>query len=197
MVRISTVLFLVQLLCGTAICQVSSPVNYLGLKDTQVFDSVTYKLSSSFHPSESHFKEEYLAAGENSERYKSMLVIDFLVSDSTAYDLVQHQIKFLLKRQNTDITCYYQVFRNVLKGEYLLDFTLSVMKDGYFTVTEYNIYRYRGYTDKQGHKGVLLIGLTYRAYDDDIDTFALNLITRKQELLKKFRKFPYPDIQVN
>jgi hypothetical protein len=194
--RIFTILFLIQALCGAAICQVSNPVNYLGLKETQVFDSVTYKLSWSSHPSKSYFKEEYVVAGENSKRYKNMLLIDFLITNSSAYDLVKDQVEILVERKKTDIACNYEVFRSKRKGEYFLDFGLSEMKDGYITVAEWNIYRYKEYTDKQGHKGVLLIGLSYRAYDDDIDTFLSNLIKRKRELLKRFNKFPYQDVQI-
>src|SRR5271165_1916109 len=113
--RIFTILFLIQSLCGKAICQDSNPANYLGIKETQVFDSVTYKLSWSSHPSESYFKEEYLPVGENSERYKNMLLIDFLITNSSAYDLVQNQVKILVERNKTDMACNYEVFRSERK----------------------------------------------------------------------------------
>jgi hypothetical protein len=184
------------LLCSAAFCQDSKPANYFGLKESQLFDSVTYKLSWSSHPSESYYKEEYLAAGENNENYKSMLMMDFLITNSSAFDLVQNQVKILTERGKTDFTCVYNLYRSVRKGEYLLDFTLSEMKDGYITVVEYNIYRYKAYTDKQGHKGVLLIGLSNRAYDKDIETFALNLKAGRRVLLTKFKKYPYPDVEV-
>ena len=52
--------------------------NYLQTERTIKFDNKNYDLVWSSHPNENYYKQEYLTNGQNLEKFKSMILIDFL-----------------------------------------------------------------------------------------------------------------------
>jgi hypothetical protein len=94
------------------------------------------------------------------------------------------------------MVCNYQIIKNQSTGEYILDFVMSERNDGHVTIIEWNAYHYKSYTDNAGHKGVVLFGVSHRAYDDKTTDFLKSLGTYRQEVIKKISEYPIPDIQL-
>ncbi|MBB6502861.1 hypothetical protein [Pedobacter cryoconitis] len=182
------------LVATTAYGQTPAPVNYLNVKSPIVFNSASYSLSWSSHPAANFYKQEYLTKGDNSDRYKSMLLTDLIIGEVTIQDLVRKKVLELKKAKETNPIINYQLLEK--DGEPMLDFMLSASSADGKTVTiiERNIYRYQTITGKNGQKAVLLFGISTRAYGDDIINFMTNLKTKRMDLLNKFGQYKFPGI---
>jgi hypothetical protein len=64
-------------------------------------------------------------------------------------------------------------------------------------IVEWNAYRYKPYTDKAGHKGVLLFGISHRAYIEEIIPFLKSLKEYKSGQMRGLIAYPMPEIQLN
>ncbi len=61
---------------------------------------------------------------------------------------------------------------------------------------ERNVYRYKSFTDIKGKEGVLLFGVSERAYGDDIENFLLSLKGKRLELLNAAGAYNIPEINI-
>ena len=95
-----------------------------------------------------------------------------------AVDVVATKNAELKKMKASNPVVNYETFEK--DGEVMLDFLVSEnTPDGkYLSIVERNVYRYKSVVDKNGQKGVLLFGVSERAYGDDIDKFFPNLKCR-------------------
>ena len=171
-------------------------VNYYNTPIDLAFNNLNYKLSWSAHPNASYYKQEYVAMGQTAEHFNDMILIDFLITDMDVKDVAQSQIVMLLERKKTDMVCNYQVVKNEQTGDYILDFVMSEGSGDRINIVEWNAYHYKPYTDKAGHKGVLLLGVSHRAYADDTMKFLRSLKNYRTETMKKLSVYPVPEIQV-
>ncbi|MBB6108209.1 hypothetical protein SAMN05421821_102554 [Mucilaginibacter lappiensis] len=191
-----------NLVAATALILLSSFVaplpadvkNYFNIAEEQSFDNLHYKLSWSSHPAENYYKQEYLPAGETSEHFDHMLVMDFAITEATVSQLIQQKKVELEKQKPSDPIINYELYEKA--GELMLDFILSDSSSGSLNIVEHNIYRYRSYTDKAGHKGVLLIGISERAYGKNIKAFLTALKGTRIKQLNKFAGYKIPDIEI-
>ena len=99
-----------------------------------------------------------------------------------------------LKKSNPAVN--YDVFEK--NGEIVLDFLVSAnTPDGKdMSIVERNVYRYKAVVDKNGQKGVLLFGVSERAYGNDIDKFLSNLKAHKLALMNLVGAFALPAITI-
>ncbi len=171
--------------------------DYLNVPGPIDFNKASWHLSWSSHPSANYYKHEYLTAGDNVERFKKMLMLDFLTGQVAVTDLAAAKIAELKKMKETNPIVQYQVFQN--NGEVLLDFLLSANSvDGKkVDIIERNIYRYKAVTDKSGQPGVLLFGLSERAYGDDVEKFLTSLKSNIQVLRNAVATFNIPAISIS
>ena len=168
--------------------------NYFNIAEEQSFDKLNYKLSWSSHPAENYYKQEYLPAGETSEHFDHMLVMDFAITGASASQLAQQKKAELEKLKQSDPIVNYALYEK--EGEIMLDFLLSDSSSGSLNIVEHNIYRYKSYTDKAGHKGVLLIGISERAYGKNITPFLTALKKTRVDQLNKFAVYKIPAIEI-
>lgn len=171
-------------------------INYYGIPTELTFNQLSYKLSWSTHPNDFYYKQEYVANGQNAEHYNDMMIIDFLITELTVKDVVGTQIKSLLERKQTDKICNYEVVKNQQTGEYILDFVMGEGNDDRIDITEWNAYHYKSYIDKNGHKGVLLFGVSRRAYANETNIFLKKLKKYRPEIINKLAAYPVPEINV-
>src|SRR5579862_8380120 len=122
-------------------------INYYSIPEVINFDSVQYKLSASYHPSEIYYKQEYIPAGENADHFNKMITIDFVVTNKSPKDILAMKINELQERKKNDPVVHYEIISNPKKGEYILDFILSQQEGGKVGIVERNVYRYKNYTD--------------------------------------------------
>src|ERR1700739_4706208 len=77
-------------------------VNYFGIPASLDFGKLTYTLSWSSHPNDVYYKQEYIPKGNSVERYKDMVLIDFMITDLTVQQVVARQTDMLKERKKTD-----------------------------------------------------------------------------------------------
>jgi len=171
-------------------------VNYYDTPTTIVFDDINFKLAWSSHPNDSYYKQEYIPNGESVDHFNNMIMIDFIITDATTQTAANAQISNLIERKKTDAVCNYQVLKSPDGNDYMLDFVMSEGSGDNLDVIEWNAYHYKPYTDKAGHKGVLLFAISRRAYADKCMPFLKELRNYKTNQLNKLIRYPVPEITV-
>ena len=168
--------------------------DYMSLAGPIAFSGVSYSLSWSSHPNATFYKQEYLAKGENPDRYKTMLMFD-AVTGVKIEDAVGTKINELKQMKQTNPVVNYKVLKN--NGEYILDFILSQNKPGgKAEIVERNVYRYKTVTNKGGKKAVLLFGVSTRSYGNDVDRFLRDLKATSSDLVNKVAAFTMPAVSL-
>jgi hypothetical protein len=100
----------------------------------------------------------------------------------------------LKKRKATDPMVNYEMFEK--DGEIMIDFLLSEnAKDG-SDLIERNVDRYKKFFDKNNNEGIMLFGVSERAYGNDIDTFLQTLKQRKLDLQNAVGAFDIPEVTI-
>jgi hypothetical protein len=150
--------------------------DYFGVPGPLAFNKAAYQLAWSSHPNATYYKQEYLSAGETSQRYSKMLMLEVATGDFTLQQLVKAKTTELDQRKQTDAVTNYAVIQNPNTGEYLLDFVIS-QGDGANAIVEWNVYRYVKLKDKSGNKGVQLFAYSRRAYGAGTADFLKRLKT--------------------
>jgi len=79
----------------------------------------------------------------------------------------------------------------------MLDFILSDANQDKISVAEHNTYRYQNYTDKAGHKGVLLFAVSQRGYLEKIGAFIQSVKENKIANINKLAAYSVPKIEIN
>ncbi len=181
-----------------AACQNKKPVqDFLSVPGPLQFNSSSYFLSWSAHPSADFFKQEYLAKGVNPDSYKSMLLLDVVTGNKDTKSLLAAKVVELKKMKETNPLIQYEVIRNAGTGEYMLDFLLSAnAPDGSIAVIERNVYRYSSFTSKTGIKIVLLFGISTRAYGKEATTFLSVLKIKRKDLVNQVAQYKLPQVQL-
>ena len=178
-------------------CQKNSGVkNLYNISETLTFDNVQYKLVASYHPNDIYYKQEYIPAGESAGRFNKMILIDFAITDASAREMLDIKAKEMQDRKKSDPVVNYEVMENNAQQEYILDFILSDGKGEKVNVVERNVYHYKNYLDRSGHKGVLLFGISQRGYDNGIPSFFTNLKKTRMDDINKVGLYPIPDIDI-
>lgn len=169
--------------------------DYLHLGSKYRFDNKDYELVWSSHPASNFYKQEYILPNENVEKYKRLILIDFIEGDLAPKDVLSGLVNSLenSKKQNSVIN--YKVYEK--NNEYMIDFTMSEnSQDGKdVLILERNVYRYfRINTPKR--KGILLFGVSDRAYTKkEMDNMFSVLKNNKLELVNKVAKIEVPKIK--
>lgn len=156
----------------------------------------TYNLAWSAHPSDNYFKQEYIPAGENPEKFNKMVMVEVLTGNALPAQLAAAKIEELKKLKATNPVVNYQVYEK--DKEVLLDFLVSANSaDGKtILVLERNVYRYIQYKDKSGKTGVILFAGAERAYQNDVESYLTSLKGKRNELLSAVGSYPLPAITI-
>jgi hypothetical protein len=172
-------------------------INYFNIPTNLTFNYIDYQLAWSSHPNEQYYKQEYVAKEDNIEHFDNMVLIDFVITDLPVIDVVRTKAAELTKRKKTDEICNFALIKNPQTGEYILDFVLGEHSGKSLAIVEWNGYHYKSYTDKNGHKGVLLLGMSHRAYNDNCTPFLKMLSGYRTDNLRALQAFSIPDIELN
>ena len=169
--------------------------DYLHLGDKYRFDNKDYELVWSSHPASNFYKQEYILPNENVEKYKRLILIDFIEGDLAPKDVLSGLVNSLENSKKQNPVINYKVYEK--NNEYMIDFIMSEnSQDGKeILILERNVYRYfRINTPKR--KGVLLFGVSDRAYTKkEMDNMFSVLKNNKLELVNKVAKIEVPKIK--
>lgn len=170
--------------------------NYLGTSNFLSFNDSNFILAWSTHPFGGYYKQEYIKKGESLERFNDMMLIDFTEDNRSIKDIVKTQIAKLVERKKMDPVCNYELKQNIRTNEYILDFLMSESVNNIVTTLEWNVYHYKICSDKSGKKGVVLLGISHRSYDNNINDFMQSFSGYRHKVLEKFSMYPIPYIQL-
>ena len=169
--------------------------DYLHLGDKYRFDNKDYELVWSSHPASNFYKQEYILPNENVEKYKRLILIDFIEGDLAPKDVLSGLVNSLENSKKQNPVINYKVYEK--NNDYMIDFIMSEnSQDGKeVLILERNVYRYfRINTPKR--KGVLLFGISDRAYTKkEMDNMFSVLKNNKLELVNKVAKIEVPKIK--
>lgn len=169
--------------------------DYLHLGSKYRFDNKDYELVWSSHPASNFYKQEYILPNENVEKYKRLILIDFIEGDLDPKDVLSGLVNSLENSKKQNPVINYKVYEK--NNEYMIDFTMSEnSQDGKeVLILERNVYRYfRINTPKR--KGILLFGVSDRAYTKkEMDNMFSVLKNNKLELVNKVAKIEVPKIK--
>ncbi|MBL7703114.1 MAG: hypothetical protein JNM14_12755 [Ferruginibacter sp.] len=172
------------------------PVDKLNIPGPIIIGKKAHTLVWTAHPAADLYKQEYITAGDNLNKFKTMVLIEVSLGNFSLKDVVTAKMDELKKMKETNPLINYEVFQK--NGEYLLDFLLSANSaDGKTReIVERNVYRYKTFTDKSLKKGIMLFGVSTRSYGNDIDNFLKSLKTAKPALLNEVAQFTIPVVTV-
>ena len=169
--------------------------DYLHLGDKYRFDNKDYELVWSSHPASNFYKQEYILPNENVEKYKRLILIDFIEGDLNPKDVLSGLANSLENSKKQNPVINYKVYEK--NNEYMIDFIMSEnSQDGKeILILERNVYRYfRINTPKR--KGVLLFGVSDRAYTKkEMDNMFSVLKNKKLDLVNKIIRIEVPKIK--
>jgi hypothetical protein len=167
----------------------------LSLPDSIEFNGESYRLSWSSHPNPYYYKQEYLPPGQTSERFQRMLLIEAIVRGVNVNGAVNAQVTMLNKRKSTDPTVSFALVKNPKNDEIILDFILSTQDSKGSDIVEWNAYRYAALRGKGGASGVLLFGISRRAYGDDATNFLRRLKSARPAEVNALAAYPLPVVR--
>jgi len=164
---------------------------YLSVPGPVEFNKTIFSLSWSSHPNNSYYKQEYLPAGERSETFSKMIMIEALVGELTPKEAMMNKVAELDERKKSDPVTNYQFIQNPSTGEYLLDFVIS--SNG---IVEWNAYRYTTLKDKAAGKGIVLFACSKRAYGKAGTGFLKALKTERVKDINTLAVYKIPEIKI-
>ena len=169
--------------------------DYLHLGSKYRFDNKDYELVWSSHPASNFYKQEYILPNENVEKYKRLILIDFIEGDLAPKDVLSGLANSLENSKKQNPVINYKVYEK--NNEYMIDFIMSEnSQDGKeVLILERNVYRYfRINTPKR--KGILLFGVSDRAYTKkEMDNMFSILKNKKLDLVNKVIQIEVPKIK--
>jgi hypothetical protein len=170
-------------------------VDRLSLPNSIEFNGEHYGLTWSSHPTPYYYKQEYLPSGQTSKRFHRMVLVEVTVRGVDISRVVAAQIDMLNKRKSIDPTVNFAIFRNPKNDEIILDFILSAQDPKGEEVVEWNAYRYAAFKDKGGASGVVLLGISRRAYGDDTTNFLRMLKSARPVEVNARAAYPLPAVR--
>ena len=183
---------LLLLLCAGEPARCADLVDRLSVPGPLNLNAETYRLSWSSHPSPYYYKQEYLPAGQTGEHFQSMVLIEAITQGADVPGVVSAQVNRLNQRKASDPTVNFAVVKNSTTGEVILDFILSADDGKGETIVEWNAYRYAMLKGTNGNSGVLLLGLSRRAYGDATTQFLRALKSARPPTIDALAKYPLP-----
>ena len=192
-------IFLILMMASAAsLAQTNKPAaEYLNAPGPVVFDNKPYHLSWTSHPAANFYKQEYLVKGDDANKFHTMILMDVVTGETAIKNVVATKVAELKKMKESNPVINYEVVDNPKSGEYMIDFLLTAnAPDGSVSIAERNVYRYKLFTDKAGHKGVLLFGVSNRVYGPDITPFFASLKSNRKDLMTKVAQVTIPAITI-
>ena len=191
-----TLFILIAASLTSSLSNAQNAVDLLKVPGPIVIAKKSHALTWASHPSAGFYKQEYIPAGDNINKFKSMVLLDVNLGNFILKDVVAAKTAELKKMKATNPLVNYDMFQK--NGEYLLDFLLSANSpDGKtIDIVERNVYRYKTFVDNSGNKGILLFAVSVRSYGNDIDVFLKALKTNKALLLNEVAQFKIPAVAI-
>lgn len=171
------------------------PVDRLGVSGPVKFDNKSYNLSWSAHPSANYYKQEYMQAGEDADKYRSMVMVEAATGAITPKAALDGKVTELKEMGSKNPFISYESFYLADKQEYILDFviTQNSADNKSAIIAERNVYRYRSLS---GTGGVMLFAVSVRSYGAETKAFLANMKMGRNVLVDKVKGYSLPDVRI-
>lgn len=174
-----------------------SAINFLGIEGPISVRKNVYQLAWSAHPDASLYKQEYLAVGDHFPNFKSLVMVDFVLTASTVDQAVSTKIQQLETLKATNPSVNFNLLSNAATGEKMIDCLIGrTAADDRNSVVERTVYRFKSIKTKSGQSGVLLFAVSTRAYGKEVTPFIAKLKTDKPLLVNEVAKLSIPTIHI-
>lgn len=181
-----------SLLAGTRIARAQTVTDYLAVPGPIRFDGIEHRLAWTSNPSSGYYKQEYLPAGQALARFREMILIELIAAGTDPAGAVANRVRIVNQRRGYDPTANIAVIKNAEKGEFIVDFVLGAPAIRGGALIEWSAYRYVPYK-----RGVLMVGVSRRAYGDERATFLTNLKTVRPAVIAELAKLQMPAIRLD
>lgn len=178
-------------LAGTRAARAQPVTDYLAVPGPIRFDGIEHRLAWTSNPSSGYYKQEYLPAGQALTRFREMILIELIVAGTDPAAAVASRVRIVNQRRDFDPTANIAVIKNAEKGEFIVDFVLGAPAVRGDALIEWSAYRYVPYK-----RGVLMFGVSRRAYGDGRGTFLSNLKTVRPAIIAELAKLQMPAIRL-
>lgn len=129
--------------------------------------------------------------------YTDMFFLELGLGNLDMQALAMIKAKEVNDRNNDDPIAAYNVGEYKEQNEVLLDFILSQGDADMNKIAQWSIYRYKAYSDAQGHKGIVAFGRSRRSsYGPAYKDFAKDLKTNRKDYVLPFMKLAYPEVRL-
>ena len=183
--------FFYSLMLLPVLAAAQTPASYLKIAEPLRFNGQDYYLKWSANAMPGYYKEEFLPRGESAERFRNMLVMDWVQADISTEQAVQRKIAELAQLKAAGHHVGWTVGSG--GGEQRLDFLMAVKLNGE-PVVEHNFYRYRAASVKD-KRGVLLFAASRRAYGKTaVERFIDKLPQEGKAFAAKAQAMPFPKV---
>lgn len=171
--------------------------DYLNAGKEIVFDKEKYNLVWSAHPSDNYYKEEYLPEKDTLDRFRKLILFEAVIGNIEPKEAADSKVEELKKMKESDPMVNYELFDR--RGEVMLDFLVSqnMSGDNDSGIVERNVYRYSKFVDKNGVAGLLLFGVSERAYGNDISNYLISLKEKRFIVPDAVSSFVIPEITIS
>jgi hypothetical protein len=153
----------------------------------------SYHLAWSASPNDDYIKQEYVPPDESVESYRAMVLVELATGGVDVADAVRAQTEMLAKRKGSDPLVNFSVLQHDSSDEMLLDFIVSSKDANGEYIVEWDAYRYAPYRAASGATGVLLYGVSHRAYGNaDAKAFLSGLKPFRRAQIDALTQAPLP-----
>lgn len=162
-------------------------IDRLDIPGPVVFDGATYSLGWSTILGPDSYRQEYFPAGQGNEpgNYTEMVLIDVYETGADIMSIVKTTVDLLDQRKAMDPFLNRDMFQDQKTGEVMLDFIMSEKNAAGEYIVEWNAYRYTSHKGTDGKTGVMLFGISRRAYgSDNLKPFLLELKESRRGFLE-------------
>jgi hypothetical protein len=180
------------LLAGTRVARAQTATDYLAVPGPIRFDGIMHRLAWTANPSSGYYKQEYLPAGQTLTRFREMILIELIVAGTDPARAVASRVRIVNQRRDYDPTANIAVIKNADKGEFIVDFVLGAPAVRGDALIEWSAYRYVPYK-----RGVLMVGVSRRAYGEERATFLTNLKIVRPAIIAELAKLQMPAIRLD
>ncbi|MBK8984449.1 MAG: hypothetical protein IPM38_19545 [Ignavibacteria bacterium] len=170
--------------------------NYLNTPQVINYGGNNFNLLFSKNSPDNLYSQEYIQEGDILEKFNQMILVSFMETDISAKEAAIVKSREIDNRKSIDVMANYELSENKEKEEILLDFLLSDGATDENMIVEWNSYRYINHTDKSGKKGVLLLGLSKRAYGDEYKEFLSGLKVNRKKYNTSFVSLEIPETEI-
>ncbi len=167
---------------------------YLGVGGPIVFNGESFHLKWSSKQG-NYYIQEYLTDNDSLPRFNEMISLFVLNENISIKDAVQAKIAELDAAKKIDPVCNYAVTEAEDKT-IILDFLRGESVEGFMTIVEFNVYRYKQIKLGKNKKAIAVYAYSKRAYEAAITPFLKSLVKERPVLIDNTLNTDLPEIRI-